>query len=124
MDSDLKAKLLGKRADTASGLPEDAVPVEGMGTVLVRGLSRGEVFAMQKARADGGIKTEDAWERRMLSIGLLEPAMTEEEVGEWQRVSPAGEMEPVGEKIRELSGLSEGADKSGLPEIRDDGPGV
>lgn len=124
MDEDLKAKLLGKRANTATGLPEDTVDVPGMGTVLVRGLSRGEVFMMQKARADGGIKTEEAWERRMLSLAMLDPTMSEDEVGTWQHVSPAGEMEPVGEKIRELSALNEGADKSDLPEIRDDRPGV
>src|SRR3546814_749313 len=120
MNEDLKAKLLGKRADTASGLPEDTVEVDGMGSVLVRGLSRGEVFAMQKSKADGGIKDEQAWERRMLSIGLVDPAMTEAEVGEWQRVSPAGEMEPVGQKIRELSALDEGADKSGVSDVRDE----
>ena len=125
MSEDLKARLLAPRANTDSGLPEDAVEVDGMGTVHVRGLSRGEVFMMQKSRADGGIKTEDAWERRMLAIGLVAPAMTEDEVGTWQRVSPAGEMEPVAAKIRDLSGLGEGADKSGVSGVReDDGAGV
>ena len=117
---DLKAKLLAKRADTGSGLPEDTVEIDGIGTVLVRGLSRGEVFMMQKSRADGGIKTEDAWERRMLSLALLDPPMTEDEVGAWQRISPAGEMEPVGQKVRELSALDEGADKSGIQDVRDE----
>lgn len=125
MSEDLKARLLARRAQTASGLPEDTVEVPGMGTVHVRGLSRGEVFMMQKSRADGGIKDEAAWERRMLSIGLLDPAMTEDEVGTWQRVSPAGEMEPVGEKIRDLSALGEGAEKSGVQGVRDEsGSGV
>lgn len=125
MTDDLKARLLARRATTDSGMPEETVPVDGMGDVLVRGLSRGEVFLMQKTRADGGIKTEDAYERRMLSLGLVHPEMTEAEVGVWQQVSPAGEMEPVAAKIRDLSGLGEGADKSGVQDVRDEpGTGV
>jgi hypothetical protein len=116
---ELKERLTSKRAETVHGMPEDDVEVKDMGAVRVRGLSRGEVFMMRKHQADGGLKTEDAWERRMLSLALVEPAMTEDEVGAWQRVSPAGEMEPVSQKIQELSGLSEGADKSGVPDIRD-----
>lgn len=112
MSDDLKARLLAPRATTESGMPEDDVDVAGMGTVHVRGLSRGEVFIMQKLRAEGRIKTEDAYERRMVSLGLVAPEMTEAEVGIWQEVSPAGEMEPVAAKIRDLSGLGEGADKS------------
>lgn len=110
---DLKAKLLKPR------IAEAEVELE-LGTVRVRGLSRGEVFAMQKAKADGGIKDEAAWERRLVSLALVDPVMTEDEVGEWQRISPAGELEPVGNKIRELSGLAEGADKSRVPDVRDE----
>lgn len=120
MTEDLKASLLSPRAETPSGLPEAAVVVVGVGSVRVRGLTRGEVYMMRKAKADGGIKTEDAWERRMLSLALVEPEMTEEEVGAWQRVSPAGELEDVSQKVQELSGLSEGADKSGVQDVRDD----
>jgi hypothetical protein len=119
MDDDLKAKLLAQRAATATGMPEDAVPVPGIGEVRVRGLSRGEVFAMQKAKTDGGIKDAGAWERRMLSLALITPEMTEAEVGVWQKVSQAGEIEPVAQKVEELSALREGADKSGLPDVRD-----
>jgi hypothetical protein len=122
---DLKARLLARRETTGSGMPEDTVDVAGMGVVHVRGLSRGEVFAMQKSRADGGIKDEAAWERRMLHLCLLDPVMTEDEVGAWQRVSPAGEMEPVGEKIRDLSGLSDGVEKAAVQSFRgESGPGV
>ena len=114
---DLKARLLAKRTDTASGLPEDSYDVPGIGTVLVRGMSRGEVFAMQKSKSDGGIKDEGAWERRLLSIALVDPPMTEAEVGEWQRVSQAGEIEPVTKLVHRLSGLDEGAEKSGVPGV-------
>jgi hypothetical protein len=91
----------------------------------VRGLSRGEVFAMQKSRQDGGIKDEAAWERRMVSIALLAPKVTEDQVGTWQGGPAGGDLETVTDKISELSGMSEGADKSGVLGVRDDaGSGV
>jgi hypothetical protein len=109
---------------TSQTLPEADVQL-AKGKVRVRGLSRGEVFAMQKSRADGGIKDEAAWERRMVSIALLTPEVTEDQVGAWQRGPAGGDLEAVTNKISELSGLSEGADKSGLPALRDDsGSGV
>jgi hypothetical protein len=102
------AKLLAPRADTATGLPEDDVEVPHMGTVRVRGLSREEVFECQKA------KGTQAHERKILHLGMIDPAMTESQAAVWQKVSPAAEIEPVVDKIRELSGLDEGADKSEL----------
>ena len=111
---------LDKSALTSQELPEDDVQL-AMGKVRVRGLSRGEVFAMQKSKADGGLKDEGAWERRMVSVAMVAPKMTEDEVGDWQRTGTAGgDLESVTEKISELSGLSEGADKSGLPDVRGD----
>jgi hypothetical protein len=102
-------KLLAARADTPTGLPEDDVEVPSMGTVRVRGLSREEVFECQKA------KGTQAHERKILHLGMIDPAMTEGQAALWQKVSPAGEIEPVVDKIRALSGLDEGADKSGVP---------
>jgi hypothetical protein len=107
MSVDLE-KLLGPRADTPTGLPEDDVEVPNMGTVRVRGLSREEVFETQKA------KDTQAHERKILHLGMIDPPMTEGQAGVWQKVSPGGEIEPVIDKIRELSGLDEGADKSEL----------
>lgn len=106
MDEGLKARLLTPR------VPEGTVELEGIGTVRVRGLSRGEVYMTQQA------KGVEAMERKILALGLLDPPMTEAEVGEWQRNSPAGEMEPVAEKIRQLSGLTTGADKAAVQTFR------
>jgi hypothetical protein len=114
MSEDLKARLLKAR------LPEDTVAIDGIGEIRVRGLSRGEVFAIQKVS-----KGTADFERRTLACGLVDPAMTEDEVRQWQDAAPAGELEPVGDKIRELSGLVKGADKSDLPVAGDEpGPGV
>lgn len=113
MSEDLKARLLSRR------LPEGDVPIDGIGTVHVRGLSRGEVFFVQK------IDDKAANEVAILKWALLDPVMNEADLKEWQRNSPAGEIEPVMAKIQELSGLAEDADKSGVPGVREDaGSGV
>ena len=112
--SDLKARLLANR------LPTDDFEIPGIGTVRVRGLSRGEVYAIRKVSTG-----DDDMERKTLARAMVDPEMTEDEIGQWQAASPAGELEPVTLKIHELSGLSEGADKSGVPGVRDEpGDGV
>ena len=113
VDEDLKARLLKPR------VPEGTVELEGLGTIRVRGLSRGEVFMIQQA------KGTQAMERKMIAVGMLDPVMTEAEVGEWQKNSPAGELEPVTDKINELSGLGKKSEKQAMQTFRDgSGDGV
>jgi hypothetical protein len=109
MSIDLE-KLLAARADTPTGLPEDDVEIPSMGTVRVRGLSRDEVFGTQQ------IQNTAARERKVLALAMVDPTMSEAQAGKWQMVSPAGEIEPVTDKIHELSGLAEDASKSGVPD--------
>lgn len=97
-------------------LEEADVEIRGVGTVRVRALSRGEIFMMQ-TRTEG--KGTDVKERLILSLGMIDPALTDSEIREWHGAAPAGELDPVVDKIRDLSGLAEGADKSGVPEVRD-----
>lgn len=100
-------------------LPEDDFEIPGVGTVRVRALSRGEVFRVQKLDDVG------AYERKVLHFGMVAPAMSEIDVGNWQEACPAGELDPVVNKIKELSGLGDDADKSGLPADGDEpGDGV
>lgn len=89
-----------------SALPEAEVEIPGKGTVRVRALTRAEALSMQ--HVEGGVQ---AIERRMLALAMVDPELTEAEVGQWQKASVAGEMEPVGVKIQELSGMTEGAAK-------------
>lgn len=89
--------------------------------VRVRGMSRGEVFAMQKAFAGD----EAAQERHILSKCMLIPTLTERQAGAWQQEKAGGDLDAVTAKIQELSGLRAGADKSRVPDVRDDaGDGV
>lgn len=98
-----------------SRLPEAEVEVEGVGTVKVRGLSRAEALEIQKVT--GGVA---AIERKLLSLAMVDPALTEDEVAQWQRASVAGELDPVTNKVAELSGMNEGADKKAWKEFESD----
>lgn len=93
-------------------LTEAEVDIPDVGIVRVRGLSRGEVFGLQQ------IKDVAAYERKILALGVVDPVLTQAEVQRWQEACPAGELEPVVDKIRQLSGLDDDADKSGVQEIR------
>jgi len=87
-------------------LPEAMVYVPALGgEVRVRGLNRGEAMMVQQA------KGTEAIERRILHLGMLDPMMSEAEVGQWQKAAPAGEIEPVSRKIAELSGMLDDAAK-------------
>lgn len=94
-------------------LPEEDVTL-ARGKVRVRALSRGEVFALRKTTDD-----DLSRERRMVSLALVRPKVTEAQVGDWQRKDPAGgDLEAITDKIAELSGMTQGADKSGVPDVR------
>jgi len=98
-------------------LPEADVEVEGIGTVRVRALSRDEAMKVQKVDGVAAI------ERKMLALALLDPVLTEAEVGRWQKASTAGELEPVTVKVSELSGMTEGAEKAAYKEFESDQDG-
>jgi hypothetical protein len=83
------------------------VEIPGVGKVVVRGLSRYELLL-------SGKNTEDVTviERRTLATALVDPRMSEADVEQWQKNSPASEIGPVTKAIQALSGLGEGAAKS------------
>lgn len=93
-------------------LAEREIDLPGVGTVRVRALARDEVFACQGLKDD-----QAAFEARVLSIGLVDPALSEDDVLEWRRNSPYDEAEAVLDAIRDLSKLSQGAAKSGVPGV-------
>lgn len=96
---DIKSRLLARR------LGEDVVDVDGVGPVRVRGLNRDESIRVGK-EADPHKR-----DRIMLSCGMVDPAMTEEDVAAWQLAAPGGEIEDVSRKIAALSKLTEEAPK-------------
>jgi hypothetical protein len=87
-------------------LPEDDVEIPGLGTVRVRALSRAEAMVVSSA------KGPEAQERRSVSLGMVDPPMSEAEVGRWARARPAGDLELVSRRIAALSGMLEDSAKA------------
>ena len=94
-------------------LPEDTVDVPGIGTVRVRGLNRAEATMIESAGST------EAKERKILALGVVDPALTEAEVGRWMKAAPAGEIQPVSTRIAQLSGMLDDSAKTAVKTFRD-----
>lgn len=92
----------------ASRLGEDKHEIPGVGEVRIRGLSRAEVLELRNLDVA-------ASDRRMVSLALVEPTLTESDVEAWQKSSRAYEIEGLTGAIANLSGQGAGASKSGVP---------
>jgi hypothetical protein len=99
-----KALLLAPR------LAQDEVQVPGVGAVKVRGLTRAEVA---KIGNRDGLEAE----RMAISLAMVDPVLTEDEVGQWQESAPAMEIQPVLVRINELSGLTKQAQKEAYKSV-------
>lgn len=101
-----------REAILARKLGRDTVEVPDGGTVEVRGLNRRE--AMHVAGID------DHYERDvyLIATGMVDPAMTEEDVIAWGDQDDSGTLEVVSQRIGELSRMVEGAGKSRVPRAR------
>ncbi|MDG4762428.1 hypothetical protein [Micromonospora sp. WMMD710] len=86
--------------------PEQDVELPGVGTVRVRGLTRAEVLEIGKGVNDG-----KSMEPYSLSLAMVDPQLTEDEVRQWVRVATFGELEQLNHVINELSGIAGRADK-------------
>lgn len=95
---------------TTPHLKTGEVDVEGIGSVLVRGLSRWEMVAVQKLEDD-----RQRQDNLAVFYGMVEPAMTEDQVMAWRKAGGAMEIEDVARKINELSGIGKDAAKSDVP---------
>jgi hypothetical protein len=112
-----REQLLGQ-----AGPPEADVDLPGVGVVRVRGLTRIEVLSVRKA-ADSAESVDGprllVLERKLIAAGMVDPQLSEDDVRAWQNVCPAGQLEPVTEKIQELSGLAEGSEKAAFQGVRE-----
>lgn len=77
--------------------------------VEVRGLTRNEVYKSEKVANDQGREARDNY---LISLGLVNPSLTVEEVAAMGEDGNAGDSVCILETISQLSGLSQGADKS------------
>lgn len=77
-------------------------------TVAIRALTRDEVLDSQEL---GSLKARDNF---IIATGMTDPKLTVEEVAQWAASSDAGDLVVVSDAIAELSGLAQGAGKSGV----------
>jgi predicted transcriptional regulator len=94
-------------------LAEEDVDLPGVGVIRVRALSRAEALRVTDTEMP-----VTRMEQLLLSMAMVDPEMSEQDVAEWQSAASAGELEPVTEVIKRLSGLAEKAAKSGVPGVR------
>jgi hypothetical protein len=91
---------------------EETVELKSGGSVRVRGLSRNEALAVQECEGTA------ARDNLMISLGMIEPKLSVEDVAAWADAGSAGDAADVGETIGQLSGFREGAGKSGVSRSR------
>lgn len=110
--ADVKAILLGKREQETRDIE---LPRLGL-TVTVRALTRAEAM-----RVVGRPMDPDEMERALLVMALTFPSLNADEVRQWQKASPAGELQPVVEAIQDISGLgaADTAVKEGIARFHD-----
>ena len=77
-------------------------------TVAVRALTRDEVLASQE------LSTLPERDTFIVATGMTDPKLSVEDVAAWAAGADAGDLVAVSEAIAELSGLKQGAGKSGV----------
>jgi hypothetical protein len=77
--------------------------------VKIRPLTRAEHLWIGKGTEDA-----DEIEARMISKALIEPTLTLDQAKKWQKAAASADVSAITDKIRDLSGFGQGADKRGL----------
>lgn len=80
-------------------------------TVAVRALTRDEVLESQEL---GSLGERDTY---LVATGMTDPKLSIEDVAAWASSGDAGDLVAVSDAIAVLSGLKQGADKSGVQSV-------
>lgn len=102
-----KSALLASR-----GIGLTSVSLGELGEVKVRALTRAEALGFQ-----GEHDAAEA-EVMLLAVALVEPKLTEDEIRAWQKVAPAGELQPVVQAVLAASGMEQDAPKEAMKRFR------
>lgn len=89
----------------------ELVPLSGGDEVEVRGLSRGE------ASECGKIDDQDDVECLALHYGLVNPALSVDEVRAWRKSDESGEVQKVVDAVQRLSGTAPGQGKDATKSV-------
>jgi len=115
MDEEAPRRYASADEFFSAELPEEDVEIRPGKWVRVRALTRAEMIRAQKME-DRRLDQE----RYLVSLALVQPRMTEDEVGRWQRSSAFMELERIGRVINRLGGIGRDAAKSDLHADGDD----
>lgn len=98
-------------------LPESEVDVPDVGIVRVRGLSRLEAIEATKRQESGGT---EALYRYLLQTGMVDPALTADDVEAWMAAATTDQIDPVAVEIGVLSGVMPESAKEAVRTFRAD----
>lgn len=106
--------IVSKEAFMKGGLPEEVVPVEGLGNVRIRSISRAEYMRVRTMDVD-------AFETAVLAAGLLEPTLSEDEVRQWRESVMAQVSDNLLGEVLRISGLRKTAVEEAKQSFPEDG---
>jgi len=95
-----------------SGVEEEDYEVPGVGWIRIKGITRADFLTAQRRFGED----LQAQERFILSRSVIQPRVTEAIAGQWQEASGVQEINKLAMRINEMSGITQGADKSVVEE--------
>ncbi len=87
---------------------EGIVDIEGVGRFTIRAVTRAQALQVQQIGQSGDVSGS---ENLLISLGLVEPALTPEQVAAWAEAAPAGELQAISVAIGTISGMHASAGK-------------
>lgn len=103
--------MLTREQILAKKLSQEVIDLPSGGQVKVRGLTRDEALLTQDRE---GTAARDNY---VIATGLLDPKLTEDDVAAWAATGATGDLNTISLAIAHLSGMGEGAGKSGVAEL-------
>jgi hypothetical protein len=96
-------------------LEQGTVTIDGVGEFTIRPLTRAEAFDVQTLRDESVLAAENL----IISLGLVDPTMTVDEVDAWAEVAPAGHLAAVSLAIGTISGMMPTSGKESYKSLRE-----
>lgn len=94
---------------------EGTVDIEGVGRFTIRAVTRAQALEVQKIGATGDVSGS---ENLLLHLGLVDPALTLDQVARWAECAPAGELQAISVAIGTISGMHDSAGKDAYKSVR------
>lgn len=87
--------------------------IPDLGTIVFRPLTRAEALSVN----DREMTMAEA-EQALLSLAMVDPKMTADDVKKWQEIAPAGELQPLVDAITKASGMVVESAKEAVKQFR------